>query len=215
MRKTKIICTLGPSTDKEGVMRELILAGMNIARFNFSHGDYEEHKGRLDKLKALREELGRPVAALLDTKGPEIRLKQFAGGKTKLEAGQKFTLTTRDVEGNKDICSITYQDLPGDVSVGSTVLLADGLISMTVTAVTNTDIECLVNNSGPISNNKGVNVPGVSLSMPYLSQKDKEDILFGIENGYDFIAASFTRSAQDIQDIRRLLNEHKLSLIHI
>ena len=212
MRKTKIICTLGPSTDKEGVMRELILAGMNIARFNFSHGDYEEHKGRLDKLKALREELGRPVAALLDTKGPEIRLKQFAGGKTKLEAGQKFTLTTRDVEGNKDICSITYQDLPGDVSVGSTVLLADGLISMTVTAVTNTDIECLVNNSGPISNNKGVNVPGVSLSMPYLSQKDKEDILFGIENGYDFIAASFTRSAQDIQDIRRLLNEHKSNI---
>ena len=212
MRKTKIICTLGPSTDKEGVMRELILAGMNIARFNFSHGDYEEHKGRLDKLKALREELGRPVAALLDTKGPEIRLKQFAGGKTKLEAGQKFTLTTRDVEGNKDICSITYQDLPSDVSVGSTVLLADGLISMTVTAVTNTDIECLVNNSGPISNNKGVNVPGVSLSMPYLSQKDKEDILFGIENGYDFIAASFTRSAQDIQDIRRLLNEHKSNI---
>ena len=208
MRKTKIICTLGPSTDREGVMREMILAGMNIARFNFSHGSYEEHKGRLDKLKQLRAELNMPVAALLDTKGPEIRLRQFKDGKTRLEAGQTFTLTTREVEGTNEICSVSYKDLPGDVSVGSTILLADGLISLTVTALTETDIQCVVNNSGPISNNKGVNVPGVSLSMPYLSQKDKDDILFGIQNGYDFIAASFTRNAQDIQDIRRLLNEH-------
>lgn len=208
MRKTKIICTLGPSTDREGVMREMILAGMNIARFNFSHGSYEEHKGRLDNLKKLRTELNMPVAALLDTKGPEIRLKQFAEGKTYLDAGQTFTLTTREVEGSKEICSITYKQLPSDVSVGSTILLADGLISLTVTNLNDTDIECVVNNSGPISNNKGVNVPGVSLSMPYLSQKDKDDILFGIENGYDFIAASFTRSAQDIMDIRRLLDEH-------
>ena len=208
MRKTKIICTLGPSTDREGVMRELILAGMNIARFNFSHGSYEEHKGRLDNLKKLRAELNMPVAALLDTKGPEIRLRQFKDGKTRLEAGQTFTLTTREVEGTNEICSISYKDLPGDVSVGSTILLADGLISLTVTALTDTDITCVVNNSGPISNNKGVNVPGVSLSMPYLSQKDKDDILFGIQNGYDFIAASFTRNAQDIQDIRRLLDEH-------
>lgn len=208
MRKTKIICTLGPSTDREGVMREMILAGMNIARFNFSHGSYEEHKGRLENLRKLRAELNMPVAALLDTKGPEIRLKQFAEGKTFLDAGQSFTLTTREVEGTKEICSVSYKDLPGDVSVGSTILLADGLISLTVTELNDTDIKCVVNNSGPISNNKGVNVPGVSLSMPYLSEKDKNDILFGIENDYDFIAASFTRNAEDIRSIRKLLDEH-------
>ena len=147
-----------------------------------------------------------PVAALLDTKGPEIRLKQFAGGKTHLKTGQTFTLTTREVEGSAEVCSITYKDLPGDLAVGSTVLLADGLISMTVTSLSDTDIQCRVDNGGPISNNKGVNVPGVRLSMPYMSQRDKDDILFGIEQGFDFVAASFTRSAQDIQEIRRLLN---------
>ena len=208
MRKTKIVCTLGPSTDREDVLRDMILSGMNVARFNFSHGTHEEHKRRLDTLKRLREELNQPVAALLDTKGPEIRLKQFAGGKTELKAVQTFTLTTRDVEGTSEICSITYKDLPGDLSVGGTVLLADGLISLTVTKLTDTDITCKVENGGPISNNKGVNVPGVSLSMPYMSQRDKDDILFGIEQGFDFIAASFTRSAQDIQEVRRLLNSH-------
>ena len=208
MRKTKIVCTLGPSTDREDVLRDMILSGMNVARFNFSHGTHEEHKRRLDTLKRLREELNQPVAALLDTKGPEIRLKQFAGGKTELVTGQTFTLTTRDVEGTNEICSITYKDLPGDLSVGGTVLLADGLISLTVTKLTDTDITCKVENGGPISNNKGVNVPGVSLSMPYMSQRDKDDILFGIEQGFDFIAASFTRSAQDIQEVRRLLNSH-------
>ena len=208
LRKTKIVCTLGPSTDKEEVLRDMILSGMNVARFNFSHGTHEEHKRRLDTLKRLREELNQPVAALLDTKGPEIRLKQFAGGKTELVTGQTFTLTTRDVEGTSEICSITYKELPADLSVGSTVLLADGLISLTVTKLTDTDITCRVENGGPISNNKGVNVPGVSLSMPYMSQRDKDDILFGIEQGFDFIAASFTRSAQDIQEVRRLLNSH-------
>lgn len=206
MRKTKIVCTLGPSTDREEVLRDMLLSGMNVARFNFSHGNYEEHKRRLDTLKRMRTELNQPVAALLDTKGPEIRLKQFAGGKAVLQAGQTFTLTTRDVEGSAEICAVTYKDLPGDLSVGSTVLLDDGLISMTVTALTDTDIECKVQNGGPISNNKGVNVPGAALSMPYMSQRDKDDIQFGIEQGFDFIAASFTRSAQDIQEIRRLLN---------
>ena len=206
MRKTKIVCTLGPSTDREEVLRDMILSGMNVARFNFSHGNYEEHRRRLDTLKKIRAELGVPVAALLDTKGPEIRLKQFAGGKAQLETGQTFTLTTREVEGSAEICSITYKDLPGDLAVGSTVLLADGLISMTVTSLSDTDIQCRVDNGGPISNNKGVNVPGASLSMPYMSQRDKDDILFGIEQGFDFVAASFTRSAQDIQEIRRLLN---------
>ena len=208
MRKTKIICTLGPSTDKGDVLRELIANGMNVARFNFSHGSYEEHGGRLANLKALREELGKPVAALLDTKGPEIRLKEFKNGVEMLEAGQTFTLTTRDVEGTKEICSVTYKDLPHDVHEGGTIMLDDGLIMLRIEKVTDTDITCTVLNSGKIKTKKGVNVPGVHLSMPYLSQKDREDIIFGIQNGFDFIAASFVRTAQDVYDIRNLLNEY-------
>ena len=208
MRKTKIICTLGPSTDKGDVLRELIANGMNVARFNFSHGSYEEHGGRLANLKALREELGKPVAALLDTKGPEIRLKEFKNGVEMLEAGQTFTLTTREVEGTKEICSITYKDLPQDVHEGGTIMLDDGLIMLRIEKVTDTDITCTVLNSGKIKTKKGVNVPGVHLSMPYLSQKDREDIIFGIQNGFDFIAASFVRTAQDVYDIRNLLNEY-------
>ena len=208
MRKTKIICTLGPSTDKDGVLRELIANGMNVARFNFSHGSHEEHKGRLDLLKSLREELGKPVAALLDTKGPEIRLKDFKNGTEMLEAGQTFTLTTRDVEGTKEICSITYKDLPQDVAPGGTIMLDDGLIKLQIQTVNDTDIVCTVLNNGKIKNKKGVNVPGVHLSMPYLSQKDREDIIFGIEQGFDFIAASFVRTAQDVYEIRNLLNEY-------
>ena len=208
MRKTKIICTLGPSTDKDGVLRELIANGMNVARFNFSHGSHEEHKGRLDLLKSLREELGKPVAALLDTKGPEIRLKDFKNGTEMLEAGQTFTLTTRDVEGTKEICSITYKDLPQDVAPGGTIMLDDGLIKLQIQTVNDTDIVCTVLNNGKIKNKKGVNVPGVHLSMPYMSQRDKDDIIFGIEQGYDFIAASFVRTAQDVYEIRNLLNEY-------
>ena len=208
MRKTKIICTLGPSTDKDGVLRELIANGMNVARFNFSHGSHEEHKGRLDLLKSLREELGKPVAALLDTKGPEIRLKDFKNGTEMLEAGQTFTLTTRDVEGTKEICSITYKDLPQDVAPGGTIMLDDGLIKLQIQTVNDTDIVCTVLNSGKIKNKKGVNVPGVHLSMPYMSQRDKDDIIFGIEQGFDFIAASFVRTAQDVYEIRNLLNEY-------
>ena len=208
MRKTKIICTLGPSTDKEGVLRDLIANGMNVARFNFSHGSHEEHLGRFEKLKALREELGKPVAALLDTKGPEIRLKDFKNGVENLVAGQTFTLTTRDVEGTNEICSITYKDLPMDVEPGGTIMLDDGLIKLQIQTVNDTDIVCTVLNNGKIKNKKGVNVPGVHLSMPYLSQKDREDIIFGIQNGFDFIAASFVRTAQDVYDIRNLLNEY-------
>ena len=208
MRKTKIICTLGPSTDQEGVLRELVANGMNVARFNFSHGSHEEHLGRFEKLKAIREELGKPVAALLDTKGPEIRLKDFKNGTEMLEAGQTFTLTTREVEGTKEICSITYKDLPQDVQPGGTIMLDDGLIMLHIEQVTDTDIICTVLNSGKIKTKKGVNVPGVHLSMPYLSQKDREDIIFGVQNGFDFIAASFVRTAQDVYDIRNLLNEY-------
>ena len=205
MRKTKIICTLGPSTDKDGVLRELVANGMNVARFNFSHGSYEEHKGRLDMLKAIRTELGKPVAALLDTKGPEIRLKEFKNGVEMLEAGQTFTLTTREVEGTKEICSITYKDLPQDVHEGGTIMLDDGLIKLAIKSVSDTDIVCEVLNSGKIKTKKGVNVPGVHLSMPYLSQRDRDDIIFGVQQGFDFIAASFVRTAQDVY----------LSLIHI
>ena len=208
MRKTKIICTLGPSTDKEGVLRDLIANGMNVARFNFSHGSHEEHLGRLEKLKALREELGKPVAALLDTKGPEIRLKDFKNGVENLVAGQTFTLTTRDVEGTNEICSITYKDLPMDVEPNGTIMLDDGLIKLQIQTVNDTDIVCTVLNNGKIKNKKGVNVPGVHLSMPYMSQRDKDDIIFGIEQGFDFIAASFVRTAQDVYEIRNLLNEY-------
>ena len=208
MRKTKIICTLGPSTDKDGVLRELVASGMNVARFNFSHGSYEEHKGRLDMLKAVRAELNKPVAALLDTKGPEIRLKEFKNGVEMLEAGQTFTLTTREVEGTKEICSITYKDLPQDVHEGGTIMLDDGLIKLAIKSVTDTDIVCEVLNSGKIKTKKGVNVPGVHLSMPYLSQRDRDDIIFGVQQGFDFIAASFVRTAQDVYDIRNLLNEY-------
>lgn len=215
MRRTKIVCTLGPSTDKSGILREMLLSGMNVARFNFSHGSHEDHKRRLEELKALRDELDMPVAALLDTKGPEIRLKKFKGGKAQLKAKSKFTLTARDVEGDETICSITYKNLINDLSVGSTVLLADGLIALLVTDITDEDIICEVQNNGSISDNKGVNVPGVKLSLPYLSGKDKDDILFGIEQGFDFIAASFTRSAQDILEIRRLLDSRKCDSIRI
>ena len=208
MRKTKIICTLGPSTDKEGVLRELVANGMNVARFNFSHGSHEEHLGRLEKLKSIREELGLPVAALLDTKGPEIRLKDFKNGTEMLDAGQMFTLTTREVEGTKEICSITYKDLPQDVQPGGTIMLDDGLIKLQIQTVNDTDIVCKVLNSGKIKNKKCVNVPGVHLSMPYMSQRDRDDIIFGAQQGFDFIAASFVRTAQDVYDIRNLLNEY-------
>lgn len=208
MRKTKIICTLGPATDAPGVLEELIKNGMNVARFNFSHGTHPEQKARLDRLKEARAALGIPVAALLDTKGPEIRLRDFANGREVLEAGQRFTLTTREVEGTKDICSISYKNLPQDVQAGTTIMIDDGLIRMTVEEVTDTDIVCVVANGGPVKNHKGVNVPGVHLTMPYMSPQDREDLLFGIEQGFDFVAASFCRSAADVMEIRRLLEEN-------
>ena len=219
-RKTKIICTLGPSTEKEGVLEQLILEGMNVARFNFSHGDYEEQKARLDQLKVLRTKLKRPVAALLDTKGPEIRLRDFENGKVELEAGQTFTITTEDILGTKDRVAITYKDLANDVKVGGHILIDDGLVGMEVISIQPVkgakpddsgrqpmDIVCRVLNSGVISNKKGVNVPNVDLSMPYISEKDYNDIVFGIENDYDYIAASFVRTADDVLAIRKILRE--------
>ncbi len=209
MRKTKIICTLGPSTDNDNVLRELILAGMDVARFNFSHANHEEHLGRLKKIDKLRKELNIPVATLLDTKGPEIRIGTFKDDmKIQLKEGQTFTLTSREVEGNESIVSISYPNLIYDIEIGATILIDDGLIEMTVTDVTATDIICKVKNSGIISNKKGVNVPGIHLSMPFISDKDREDILFGIKHNYDFIAASFVRTAEDIKEIRKMLNKH-------
>ena len=206
MRKTKIVCTLGPSTDKEGVLRDMICAGMNVARFNFSHGTHEDHARRLAQLQKLRDELDMPVAALLDTKGPEIRLRDFKNGKVQLKAGQTFTLTTREVLGDENICSISYKELPQDVCPGARILLDDGLIALTVNEIDGGDIVCTVKNDGPVSNHKGVNVPDVHLSMPYMTAQDKDDIRFGVEQGFDFIAASFVRSAADVLEIRRVLD---------
>ena len=214
-KKTKIVCTLGPATDKGDVLRQLMLEGMDVARFNFSHGTHEEQKGRLDKLIALRKELNIPVAALLDTKGPEIRLRNLEGGKAELKAGDTLVLTTEEILGNAQKVAISYKDLYKDVHVGSTILIDDGLIEMRVTAIQDTDIVCVVENGGMISDKKGVNVPNVELSMPYISKVDYDDIVFGIENGFDFIAASFVRTADDVLQIRKILEEHNCTTINI
>ena len=215
IRKTKIVCTLGPSTDKGDVLRQLMQEGMNVARFNFSHGSHEEQKARLDKLVALREELDLPVAALLDTKGPEIRLKELKGGKAELKEGQLFTLALGDFVGDASRVAITYEDLHNDVKAGDRILIDDGLIEMKVVRLDGTDIVCEVINGGMISNKKGVNVPNVELSMRFISETDYSDIVFGIENGFDFIAASFTRTADDILQIRKILEEHDCKSVNI
>lgn len=215
IRKTKIVCTLGPSTDKGDVLCQLMQEGMNVARFNFSHGSHEEQKARLDKLVALREELDLPVAALLDTKGPEIRLKELKGGKAELKEGQLFTLALGDFVGDASRVAITYEDLHNDVKAGDRILIDDGLIEMKVVRLDGTDIVCEVINGGMISNKKGVNVPNVELSMPFISETDYSDIVFGIENGFDFIAASFTRTADDILQIRKILEEHDCKSVNI
>lgn len=216
MRKTKIVCTLGPSTDQEGVLEQLVEAGLDVARFNFSHGSHEEHLVRFRQLEKLRKEMGRPIAALLDTKGPEIRLRNFREGRVELVKGQTFLLTTRDIEGDENQVSITYENLPRDVKPGSTILVDDGLVELTVEDVRdNTDILCRVENEGTLSNKKGVNVPGVELSMPFMSDRDKDDIFFGVKTGFDFIAASFVRSAEDVLAVRNYLKERRCSNINI
>ena len=214
-RKTKIICTLGPATEREGVLKQLMIEGMDVARFNFSHGDHEEQGRRLKEVKRLRAELNLPVATLLDTKGPEIRLGEVKGDKITVTEGQTYTLTTEDILGDEKRASISYKNLVKDVEPGSSILIDDGLIAMSVQGVTETDIICTVKNGGVIGSKKSVNVPGVVLSMPYISQKDYDDIVFGIENDYDFIAASFVRSADDILQIRRIFDEKGCSDINI
>ena len=208
MRKTKIICTMGPATDDEKVLRELMLAGMDVARLNFSHGSHEEAKSRIDRIKKIREELDIPVAILLDTKGPEIRIKTFKDGKVTLNEGQTFILCTDDVEGDETQVSITYPELVKDIHAGGVILIDDGLIELEVINIKSNKIICEVKNGGVLSDRKGVNVPNVSLSMPYMSDKDREDILFGIKEDVDFIAASFVRTADDVLEIKQLLEKN-------
>ncbi len=209
MKKTKIICTMGPNTNDENIMRELALNGMDVARFNFSHGDHEEHLGRLEILRKVRKELDIPVAALLDTKGPEIRTGLLKDGKkVTLKEGQTFTLTTRDVVGDENMAHINYDGLNEDVAPGNKILIDDGLIGLDVVEVNGPDIVCQVVNGGELGEKKGVNVPNVKIKLPALTDKDKEDILFGIRQGFDFIAASFVRTADCIREIKQILEEH-------
>ena len=179
MRKTKIICTIGPASESEEKLKELILAGMNIARFNFSHGSHEEHEAKFLRLRRIRIQMNLPIATLLDTKGPEIRLRDFENGRVELKRGQNFTLTTDKVMGNEERASITYKDLPGDVGPGTHILIDDGLIGLKVLEVKGHDIVCVVENGGPVSNKKGINVPDAELSMPFISEQDRSDIEFG------------------------------------
>ncbi len=215
IRKTKIVCTMGPNLFEKHLIAPLMKAGMNVARFNFSHGTYETHQHYYDEVCRIRDELGLPVATMLDTKGPEIRVRSFKNGRVTLQNGQLFTLTTDEVEGDEERVSITYKELPQDIAVGTSILIDDGLIGMQVERIDGADIVCRVLNGGVVSNNKGVNIPNAHLSMPFISEKDHQDILFAIKNGYDFIAASFTRCADDIMQIRHILRENNCHTINI
>ncbi|KUO67760.1 MAG: pyruvate kinase [Clostridia bacterium BRH_c25] len=215
MRKTKIVCTIGPVTETEEMIERLITAGMNVARLNFSHGDHAEHKKRIDTIKRVRENLGKPVAIMLDTKGPEVRLGYFKDGKAELEKGSKFTLTTRDIQGDNTLCSITYKELPGEVSSGSRILIADGVIELRVLEKNDTDVICEVVNGGTLGDRKNVNIPGATSKLPAITEKDIADLIFGIENKVDFVAASFIRKATDVLELRKVLEQNNGEHIHI
>ncbi len=206
MRNTKIICTIGPASDNEKTLKELMLAGMNVARFNFSHDNHQLQKEKLERVVKVREELELPVATLLDTKGPEIRLKEFATGKVELKEGQQFIITMDDVMGDETKVSVTYKNLNKDVKPGAKIMIDDGLIELKVNEVNGPEIVCTVLNGGFVSNKKGLNIPGSVLTMPYISETDRADILFGAREGFDFIAASFARTKEDILEIRALLD---------
>jgi pyruvate kinase len=208
MRKTKIVCTIGPVTESEEMIEQLITAGMNVARLNFSHGDHSEHKKRIDVLKKVREKLDRPIAIMLDTKGPEVRLGCFKDGKAELEKGQKFTLTISDILGDNTQCGITYKELPREVSYGSRILIADGVIELKVLEKNDTDVVCEVVNGGALGDRKNVNIPGATSKLPAITEKDIADLIFGIENEVDFIAASFIRKATDVLEIRKVLEQN-------
>lgn len=214
MRRTKIVCTIGPASQSPEQLKKLMLAGMDVARLNFSHGDYEEHGARIKNIREVANELGKNIAILLDTKGPEIRIKKFATGKIQLQDGGEFTLTTEDIEGDTTKVAVTYEGLTEDVTVGDKILIDDGLIELKVLEVVGPNIKCQVQNGGPLSDRKGVNLPGVSVSLPAMSEKDLNDIKFGIEQDVDFIAASFIRKASDVIAIRKVLEDYN-SDIHI
>ncbi len=216
MRKTKIVCTIGPASESEKIFRELVLNGLNVARLNFSHGTHEEHKSKIDVIKKIREELGTSTAIMLDTKGPEIRTGDFKNGSAELVKDQEFILTTRNVMGSSEIAGVTYENFARDVKQGDIVLIDDGLISLEVVeAISDTDLRCIVKNGGTIKNKKGVNVPNVQINLPALTQRDIEDIKFGIEQDVDYIAASFIRKAEDVIAIRRILEEENADSIMI
>lgn len=206
MRKTKIICTMGPATMDQEVLKKLCLGGMNVARMNFSHGDHDSHLAQLNLLQEIREDLGLPIGTMCDTKGPEIRTGCFQGGAAQLEAGQTFTLYGQKCIGDQSGCCTTYQNLAGVVEPGVRICIDDGLIELIVKEISGQDVVCTVANGGEVRDKKGINLPGTPVDLPFLSPKDRSDILFAVENGFDFIAASFTRSAQDIMDIRSLLD---------
>ena len=215
MRKTKIICTLGPASDSDEIVRSLMQAGMNVVRLNFSHGTYDEHLSRINRVKRIREELNLPVALLLDTKGPEIRTGAFTVGKVILAEGDTIVISAEDMLGTKDAFSISYKELPDDVCVGTRILIDDGLIELSVLEVKGRDIHCRVQNGGQISDKKSINVPGVELALPALTKKDMQDIIFAAENDFDFLAASFVRKARDVQEIRRILEKNNAQGINI
>ena len=207
MRRTKIICTLGPAVDSEDMIRTLIRTGMDAARFNFSHGSHPEHLERLNMLKSVRDAMGRPVATILDTKGPEIRIKSFETKTITLEPGDPFTLTTEDVTGNQGLVSVTYPQLHEELQPGQEILIDDGLVAIRVERIEGTNIVCTVENGGTLSANKSINIPGVHIQLPALTEKDIDDIRFGVENDFDFIAASFVRRAADVEAVRAVLHD--------
>ena len=207
-RKTKIICTLGPAVDSKDMMARLIRAGMNAARFNFSHGSHEEHLARLNMLTSVRDSMGRAVATILDTKGPEIRIRSFSTKTVTLETGGEFTLTTREVEGSEKIVTVSYPKLHEEVGVGNEILIDDGLIGLKVESVVGQDINCKIVNGGTLSANKSINIPAVHIKLPALTEKDEADIKFGVEHDFDFIAASFVRTADDVRAIRAALKKY-------
>jgi pyruvate kinase len=206
MLKTKIVCTIGPASRSEKVMTEMLKAGMNVARLNFSHGDHASHKEVIETFRRVRERLGKPAAIMLDTKGPEVRIGTFKDGKIHLNAGDTFTLTAREVDGDKTCVSTTYPELPSQLKVGDRVLIDDGRLELTVKELTETDVICNVVIGGELSNRKGVNIPNVHLDIPYLSETDMADLRFGVENDVDYVAASFVRSAEDVIAMRNYLD---------
>lgn len=215
MRRTKIVCTIGPASRDPKILEKMLKAGMNVARMNFSHGTHEEHKKTIEDFRRIRDRLGVPAAVLLDTRGPEIRIKKFVNGKEYLCEGEKFTITTRDVEGTKEQVSVTYKDFPKELKPGNQILINDGKIVIRTDQITDTDVVGTVIHGGEISNHKGINLPNVNVNMAYMSEQDRKDILFGIENDVDYIAASFIRSARDVQTVRTLLEENGGSKIKI